>query len=994
MTAPHNYLAVIKVVGVGGGGVNAVNRMIEVGLKGVEFIAVNTDAQALLMSDADVKLDVGRELTRGLGAGAQPDVGRKAAEDHRDEIEEVLKGADMVFVTAGEGGGTGTGGAPVVASDRPQARRADHRRRHPPVQLRGQEARHAGRGGHRGRCAPSATPSSSSPTTGCCRSREPNVSVMDAFRSADQVLLSGVQGITDLITTPGLINLDFADVKSVMSGAGSALMGIGSARGDNRARAAAEIAIASPLLEASMDGAHGVLLSIYGGSDLGLFEINEAATLVAEAAHPDANIIFGAVIDDTLGDEVKVTVIAAGFDSGQLPYKKVDIRREPAAQTARPPPRRPRRPPASGPRRPSRPRRDEPRPSRAAHGRGADGLRRRSANGARRSRRSTSTTTSTSPTSSSTGAGSNSRTVTGPTASDARRRARHRARCGAGPDRAAPAPRPAATRRSVTLVAVTKTRPASDVATLARLGVLRRRREQGPGGPGQDRRARRSRAAVGLRWHLVGRLQTNKARSVAGYAHAVHSLDRAEARPGARPTRPPSVRSGRPLEVFVQVSLDGDPAAWGRRPPATSRARRRRRRARPNCACAGVMAVPPHGRRPGRRVRPAGRAVASACAPRTPAADAISAGMSDDLEAAVAHGATHVRVGYGVARPSRAALRLASRCRISDHRQRYTWRTNARSDAPNGRLPRPRRGRRVRRRGSTVTGRPPDRAPARREARTPRPRVPARRESTPTMASLTAADYPERRRDAATWPTPRTYAADVPDHRAAPAHLQRGAHHRRALPQEHPGDHEPVRDGRRRRQAARRLRRRPDLRPARAHRAGHGQGVPAQPAQRHVTAQDKAEDRERLLQPVLSRPSRPRAGLAPSPVPGRCLVRRWSVGRHELGARTSSRRRRPRERTVDVAAVAGVVGYVLWTLHPADPRPRRRRVHPAVRASWRPAGAAAIGVEMVYVDHRSADRLLRRLVPPLQLGTVSLDLSVIILLIVLIVLRLVALGFT
>ncbi len=327
MTAPHNYLAVIKVVGVGGGGVNAVNRMIEVGLKGVEFIAVNTDAQALLMSDADVKLDVGRELTRGLGAGAQPEVGRKAAEDHRDEIEEVLKGADMVFVTAGEGGGTGTGGAPVVASVARKLGALTIGVVTRPFSFEGKKrATQAEEGIEqlRAECDTLIV----IPNDRLLQISERNVSVMDAFRSADQVLLSGVQGITDLITTPGLINLDFADVKSVMSGAGSALMGIGSARGDNRARQAAEIAIASPLLEASMEGAHGVLLSIYGGSDLGLFEINEAATLVAEAAHPEANIIFGAVIDDTLGDEVKVTVIAAGFDSGQLPYKKVDVRRE------------------------------------------------------------------------------------------------------------------------------------------------------------------------------------------------------------------------------------------------------------------------------------------------------------------------------------------------------------------------------------------------------------------------------------------------------------------------------------------------------------------------------------------------------------------------------------------------------------------------------------------------------------------------------------------
>ncbi|MCU1680484.1 MAG: cell division protein FtsZ [Amycolatopsis sp.] len=323
MTPPHNYLAVIKVVGIGGGGVNAVNRMIEVGLKGVEFIAVNTDAQALLMSDADVKLDIGRELTRGLGAGAAPEVGQRAAEDHRDEIEEVIKGADMVFVTAGEGGGTGTGGAPVVA----------------------QIARKLGaltigvvtrpftfEGKRRGKQAEDGIQALRNecdtliviPNDRLLQLGDIGVSLMDAFRSADEVLLSGVQGITDLITTPGLINLDFADVKSVMSGAGSALMGIGSARGEGRAIQAAEKAINSPLLEASMDGAHGALLSIAGGSDLGLFEINEAASLVQESAHPDANIIFGTIIDDSLGDEVRVTVIAAGFDAGAPTHKKLD----------------------------------------------------------------------------------------------------------------------------------------------------------------------------------------------------------------------------------------------------------------------------------------------------------------------------------------------------------------------------------------------------------------------------------------------------------------------------------------------------------------------------------------------------------------------------------------------------------------------------------------------------------------------------------------------
>ena len=313
MAAPQNYLAVIKVVGIGGGGVNAVNRMIEEGLKGVEFIAINTDAQALLMSDADVKLDVGRELTRGLGAGANPDVGNKAAEDHREEIEEVLKGADMVFVTAGEGGGTGTGGAPVVAN---VARSLG-------ALTIGVVTRPFGfEGKRRVVQAESGIEKLRSevdtliviPNDRLLSISDRHVSVLDAFKAADQVLLSGVQGITDLITTPGLINLDFADVKSVMSGAGSALMGTGSSRGDDRAVAAAEMAISSPLLEASIDGAHGVLLSIQGGSDLGLFEINEAAQLVSNSAAVDANIIFGAVIDDALGDEVRVTVIAAGLD--------------------------------------------------------------------------------------------------------------------------------------------------------------------------------------------------------------------------------------------------------------------------------------------------------------------------------------------------------------------------------------------------------------------------------------------------------------------------------------------------------------------------------------------------------------------------------------------------------------------------------------------------------------------------------------------------------
>jgi cell division protein FtsZ len=268
------------------------------------------------MSDADVKLDVGRELTRGLGAGANPEVGTKAAQDHREEIEEVLKGADMVFVTAGEGGGTGTGGAPIVAEVARSLGALTIGVVTRPFGFEGKRrAAQADTGIERLRSEVDTL--IVIPNDRLLSISDRHVSVLDAFKAADQVLLSGVQGITDLITTPGLINLDFADVKSVMSGAGSALMGIGTARGDDRAVAAAEMAISSPLLEASIDGAHGVLLSIQGGSDLGLFEINEAAQLVANSAAPDANIIFGAVIDDALGDEVRVTVIAAGFDEPQ-----------------------------------------------------------------------------------------------------------------------------------------------------------------------------------------------------------------------------------------------------------------------------------------------------------------------------------------------------------------------------------------------------------------------------------------------------------------------------------------------------------------------------------------------------------------------------------------------------------------------------------------------------------------------------------------------------
>lgn len=321
----QHYQAEIKVVGVGGGGVNAVNRMIEADLRGVEFIAVNTDAQALLMSDADVKLDVGRDLTRGLGTGADPAIGRKAAEDHEEEISEALEGSDMVFVTAGEGGGTGTGAAPVVARlakamgaltigvvTRPFS--FEGRRRSAQAEDGVQALREE------------VDTLIVIPNDRLLQIADKNISVVDAFKQADQVLLQGVQGITELITTPGLINVDFNDVKSVMQGAGSALMGIGSATGDGRAIAATEEAIASPLLETSIDGAHGVLLFFQGGSDLGLFEMNEAANLVREAVHPEANIIVGNVVDGALGDEVRVTVIAAGFDAEPVSAREPSAR--------------------------------------------------------------------------------------------------------------------------------------------------------------------------------------------------------------------------------------------------------------------------------------------------------------------------------------------------------------------------------------------------------------------------------------------------------------------------------------------------------------------------------------------------------------------------------------------------------------------------------------------------------------------------------------------
>ena len=333
MNSNQNYLAVIKVVGVGGGGVNAVNRMIELGLRGVEFIAINTDAQALLLSDADVKLDIGRELTKGLGAGAGPEVGRRSAEGHAEESEEALAGADMVFVTAGEGGGTGTGGAPVVARIAKSIGALTIGVVTKPFGFEGKRRQSQAELGV-DHLKNEVDTLIVVPNDRLLEISDRGISMIEAFATADQVLLAGVQGITDLITTPGLINLDFADVKSVMQGAGSALMGIGSARGADRAIKAAELAVASPLLEASIDGAHGVLLSIQGGSNLGIFEINDAAKLVQESVHPEANIIFGAVIDDTLGDEVRVTVIAAGFDGGAPSSKPVSASAHRSASAA------------------------------------------------------------------------------------------------------------------------------------------------------------------------------------------------------------------------------------------------------------------------------------------------------------------------------------------------------------------------------------------------------------------------------------------------------------------------------------------------------------------------------------------------------------------------------------------------------------------------------------------------------------------------------------
>ncbi len=304
--------AVIKVVGVGGGGTNAVNRMIQAGLKGVEFIAINTDAQALALSQASSRLQIGSKLTKGLGAGANPDIGNKAAEESRDQLAEMLRGADMVFVTAGMGGGTGTGAAPVVAEVAKEVGALSVGVVTKPFTFEGlRRAQYAEAGA--GNLKSKVDTLITIPNDRLLQVVERRTSIMDAFRIADDVLRQGVQGISDLIAVPGLINLDFADVKTIMSDMGSALMGVGVAQGENRAQVAAKAAISSPLLETSIDGARGVLLNITGGADLALYEVNEAAEIVIQAADPEANIIFGAVIDDSLRDEVRVTVIATGF---------------------------------------------------------------------------------------------------------------------------------------------------------------------------------------------------------------------------------------------------------------------------------------------------------------------------------------------------------------------------------------------------------------------------------------------------------------------------------------------------------------------------------------------------------------------------------------------------------------------------------------------------------------------------------------------------------
>ena len=339
-----NYLAVIKVVGVGGGGTNAVNRMIEEGIRGVEFVAINTDAQALALSDADIKVHIGTDITKGLGAGAVPEVGAECAEESRDEIKAALAGADMVFITAGEGGGTGTGAAPVVAdiakNDVGALTIAVVTK---PFTFEGRK-RSANAVSGVENLADNVDTLIVIPNDKLLELAEKKTTMLEAFRMADDVLCQGTQGITDLITVPGLINLDFADVCTIMRGSGSAMMGIGFASGDSRATDAAQDAISSPLLETSIDGATRVLLSIAGNKDLGITEISDAADLVSSNVDPDANIIFGTTVDESLGDQVRITVIATGFqDSSSQPTLPTEAfqpapapARQPAAQPTRP----------------------------------------------------------------------------------------------------------------------------------------------------------------------------------------------------------------------------------------------------------------------------------------------------------------------------------------------------------------------------------------------------------------------------------------------------------------------------------------------------------------------------------------------------------------------------------------------------------------------------------------------------------------------------------
>jgi cell division protein FtsZ len=332
-----NYLAVLKVVGVGGGGSNAVNRMVDAGLSGVEFIAANTDAQALLVVDTDVKVQIGAESTRGLGAGADPEIGKEAAHESRDELKEVLKGADMVFVTAGEGGGTGTGGAPIVAEI---ARELGALTVGVVTRPFGFEGRRRAEQAHRGieELRDRVDTLIVIENDRLLQVVEKRTSILEAFRMADDILRQGVQGITDLITVPGIVNLDFADVRAIMNEAGSALMGIGAASGENRAAEAAHTAVSSPLLESSIEGATGVLLNVTGPPEMGLFEVNEAAEVVTSAADQNANVIFGAVIDESLKDEVRVTVIATGFGAGAMRRRRRIETEEEAPAARRPEP--------------------------------------------------------------------------------------------------------------------------------------------------------------------------------------------------------------------------------------------------------------------------------------------------------------------------------------------------------------------------------------------------------------------------------------------------------------------------------------------------------------------------------------------------------------------------------------------------------------------------------------------------------------------------------